>query len=163
MIVIKTWYHFSTIVKKLFLYLIYGSKLKIGKNTTWRRGFSVMKTSEAIINIGNDCFFNNDCSINSNCLVKIGEGTLFGENVKIYDHNHRFNQHIEIKQQGFSNGSIIIGKNCWIGSNVTILKDTVIGDNSVIGAGSVISGNIPENSIVKTERSLTIVPIQYID
>lgn len=74
MIVIKTWYHFSTIVKKLFLYLIYGSKLKIGKNTTWRRGFSVMKATDAKIEIGDNCFFNNDCSINSNHLIKIGGG-----------------------------------------------------------------------------------------
>ena len=86
-----------------------------------------------------------------------------GENVKIYDHNHRFNQHIEIKQQGFSNGSVIIGRHCWIGSNVTILKNTVIGDNCVIGAGVVVSGTIPTNSVVKTGCTLTIEPIKYID
>lgn len=162
MIVIKAWYRFITLIQKILFFLLYGTKIKIGRGTTWRRGFSVMKDKEARIEIGENCFFNNDCSINSNNLIKMG-GSLFGENVKIYDHNHRFNQHIEIKQQGFSNGSIIIGMHCWIGSNVTILKDTVIGDNCVIGAGSVISENIPANSIVKAERSLTIVPIQYIN
>jgi acetyltransferase-like isoleucine patch superfamily enzyme len=83
--------------------------------------------------------------------------------VKIYDHNHRFNQHIEIKQQGFSNGSVIIGQHCWMGSNVMILKNTVIGDNCVIGAGTVVSGTIPSNSIVKAGYSLTVEPIKYID
>lgn len=83
--------------------------------------------------------------------------------MKIYDHNHRFNQHIEIKQQGFSNGSVIIGRHCWIGSNVTILKNTVIGDNCVIGAGTVVSGTIPPNSIVKTRQHFTIEKIKYID
>ena len=83
--------------------------------------------------------------------------------MKIYDHNHRFNRHMEIKQQGFSNGSVIIGRHCWIGSNVTILKNTVIGDNCVIGAGTVVSGVIPSNSIVKTRRSLMIEPIKYMD
>ncbi len=73
--------------------------------------------------------------------------------MKIYDHNHRFNQHIEIKQQGFSNGSVIIGQHCWIGSNMMILKNTVIGDNYVIGAGTVVSGTIPSNSIVKAGYS----------
>lgn len=73
--------------------------------------------------------------------------------MKIYDHNHRFNQHIEIKQQGFSNGSVIIGQHCWISSNMMILKNTVIGDNYVIGAGTVVSGTIPSNSIVKAGYS----------
>lgn len=160
MIVIKTWYHFSTIVKKLFLYLIYGSKLKIGKNTTWRRGFSVMKATDAKIEIGDNCFFNNDCSINSNHLIKIG-GVLFGENVKIYDHNHRFNEHKPIKAQGFSNGTVTIGERCWIGSNVTILKGSEIGNNCVIGAGCVISGKVPDNSIVRLRQAVEIEEIRY--
>lgn len=161
MIVIKTWYHFSTIVKKLFLYLIYGSKLKIGKNTTWRRGFSVMKATDAKIEIGDNCFFNNDCSINSNHLIKIGRGVLFGENVKIYDHNHRFNEHKPIKAQGFSNGTVTIGERCWIGSNVTILKGSEIGNNCVIGAGCVISGKVPDNSIVRLRQVVEIEEIRY--
>lgn len=80
--------------------------------------------------------------------------------MKIYDHNHRFNQHIEIKQQGFSNGSVIIGQHCWMGSNVMILKNTVIGDNCVIGAGTVVSGTIPSNSIVKAGSKYVVWKIK---
>lgn len=105
-------------------------------------------------------FFNNDCSINSNQLIKIG-GVLFGENVKIYDHNHRFNEHKPIKAQGFSNGAVTIGERCWIGSNVTILKGSEIGNNCVIGAGCVISGKVPDNSIVRLKQTVEIEEIQY--
>lgn len=52
-----------------------------------------------------------------------------------------------------SSGYVHIGNNCWIGSNVTILNKTVIGNNCVIGAGCVVSGNIPDNTIVKIDRN----------
>lgn len=62
------------------------------------------------VKIGNSCFFNNGCSINANKSITIGDGTLFGENVKIYDHNHRFRERdILIKEQGFTMGEIEIG------------------------------------------------------
>ena len=40
---------------------------------------------------------------------------------------------------------IIIGKNVWIGGNVTICPGVKIGDKSVIGAGSVVTKDIPAN------------------
>ena len=93
-------------------------------------------------------------------LCKWG-GTIFGENVKIYDHNHRFNQLKELRKQGFSNGSVVIGERCWISSNVTILKGTEIGNNCVIGAGCVISGKIPDDTIVKLNQDLTFEKIIF--
>ncbi|WP_143450139.1 acyltransferase, partial [Lactobacillus crispatus] len=82
--------------------------------------------------------------------VTIGDNTLFGENVKIYDHNHRFNKiNIPIEKQGYSVKAVTIGKHCWIGSNVVILKGVTIGDNCIIGAGCVVSENVPENTILK--------------
>ena len=39
-----------------------------------------------------------------------------------------------------------IGRNCWIGANVTILPGVTIGDGCVIGAGSVVTRSIPGNS-----------------
>ena len=86
--------------------------------------------------------------------IDIGEGTLFGENVKIYDNNHGFNKiSIPIKKQGYSVKEIKIGSHCWIGSNVIVLKGVQIGNNCVIGAGCVISQSIPDNTIVKLNDS----------
>lgn len=76
MVVIKMWCYFRAFIQKVFYKIIYRKNLLIGKGVTWRRGFSVMKMPEAVIQIGDNCFFNNDCSINSNHLIKIGGGTL---------------------------------------------------------------------------------------
>lgn len=152
MIILKIYLHLKAIVEYVFLKLLYGSSFKVGNSVTWRNNFSVMIAKTGKVIIGDNCFFNNGCSINANKLVCIREGTLFGENVKIYDHNHRFrDSNKSIKQQGFSNGEVIIGKHCWIGSNVVILKGSKIGDNCVIGAGCIVSGIVESNSLLKNK------------
>ena len=150
MTIIKIWLHLLANIQKVFLKVVYGEAIHIGKNVTWRHDFSVMIGKEGRIDIGDNCFFNSGCSLNANKYIHIGEGTLFGENGKVYDHNHRFSDFSKpIKVQGFSNGEVIVGKHCWIGSNVVLLKGTHIGDNCVIGAGCLIDGVIEDNTCIR--------------
>lgn len=72
MLAIKIWYHLLACLKRVLLKILYGKSLKIGQNVTWRRNFSIMKEKNAIIVIGDNCFFNNDCSIGANNRVEIG-------------------------------------------------------------------------------------------
>ena len=106
--------------------------------------------------IGRNVFFNHDCSITcSGSSVTIGDGTIFGENVKIYDHNHCYKDVTRpIKEQGYTSAPVTIGKHCWIASNVVILKGVTIGDNSVIGAGCIIHKDVPEGKVVVNRQSL---------
>lgn len=162
MFFLKLIYHINTIAKKIFLKLIYGKSLIIGKKVSWRKSITFMIQRGAVVKVGSNCFFNNNCSVNANKEVLIGDNTMFGENVKIYDHNHHFNKsNTCISDQGFSNGTVQIGNNCWIGSNVIILKDTRIGDNVIVGAGTVIKGDIPSNKIVKQKREYDLDEIKY--
>jgi acetyltransferase-like isoleucine patch superfamily enzyme len=141
----------NSAIKKAFLKLIYGRKINFGAKTHFRKRFSVM-IDGGEITIGKGVFFNNDCSLNSMGKISIGDNTIIGENVRIYDHNHNFNKGGLVKDQGFSVGTVKIGKNVWICSNAIILKGAVVGDNCVIGAGCIISERIPENSIVRRDQ-----------
>ncbi|WP_203619580.1 acyltransferase [Apilactobacillus nanyangensis] len=162
MIVLKIIFHVIADVKKLFFKIIYGKSLSIGKKVSWRKSFSLMIENKATVTIGDNCFFNNYCSINAKNNIEIGNNTIFGEGVKVYDHNHRFNNKNDpIYKQGFSEGSVIIGKNCWIGSNVVILKNSKIGNNVVIGAGTIISEDVPDNRIITSDRNNIINKIIY--
>lgn len=106
-------------------------------------------------------FFNRGCSINCLESVEIGDHCIFGENVKIYDQNHRFSDRNEIiRNQGYSISPVNIGKGCWICSNAAILKGVTIGDHSVIGAGCVISQNVPAHSIVRNQSNLIVEEIR---
>ena len=141
---------------KMFKYkLVYGKMFTAGKNFSFRKRFTININDGGKLIIGHHVFFNNDCSINCKGNVTIGNLCIFGENVKIYDHNHKFSDYGKpIIEQGYTVRSVHIGDNCWIGSNVVILPGTNICANSIIGAGCVISGDIPEGAIVTSNREL---------
>lgn len=162
MLLYKIFFHIAAVIQHIWFKLIYGKSIVFGKKVTWRKRFNLAIESEAKVEIGENCFFNNDCSINAMHQVTIGADTLFGENVKIYDHNHKFNRTKNVADQGYSVGEVSIGRNCWICSNVTILKGTRIEDGCVIGAGCVISGLIPANTIVRPSKAYTMDKIERI-
>jgi acetyltransferase-like isoleucine patch superfamily enzyme len=105
-------------------------------------------------------FLNNNCSINCLGEIYIDSDTIFGEGVKIYDHNHFYNYDLDgilkIEKHKFKIGKVKIGKNCWIGSNVVILNNVEIGDNVIIGANCLVYKSIPSNTIVKHKEDLII-------
>jgi acetyltransferase-like isoleucine patch superfamily enzyme len=125
-----------------------------------RDNFNVTIGKKGKLMIGNNCFFNNNCSINCLGDIEIGNDNQFGESVLFYDHNHTYTDKNKlISEQGYNIGSIKIGSNCWIGSQVVILKDVVIGDNVVIGAGCVIYKSIASNTRVVNQQNLVEKPI----
>lgn len=120
-------------------------------------GVSFRVSRNGILKIGKNCFINKGSSINCVDKISIGDNVIIGENVKFYDHNHNFRDKDKlIQEQGLNFKPVIIENNCWIGSNVTILKGVRIGTGSVIGAGCIIYKDIPEFSVVKSEQKLEI-------
>lgn len=157
---------FNNILKvrigKSFKVVIGDSKSKVvfGDNLSFR-DYVNLRTSGGKISIGNNVFFNNFVSINCMDEINIGDDCLFGENVKIYDHDHVFDKKILIRNQGFKSKPINIGRNVWIGSNCAILKGITIGDNVVVGAGTIVREDIPNNTIIKTDFNLSCSKIRY--
>lgn len=145
------------ILKKVYYRSLYGRSCYLNKGVSWRKSFVLNISDKGKVSIGKKTFFNNNCSINARNNISIGEYCLFGEGVKLYDHDHVYYTHDLIRNSGYKLGSISIGNNCWIGSNVVILKNTIIGNNCVISAGCVVSGTIPNNSIVKRKENNYIV------
>lgn len=138
------------------------SSITIKDNVFMREFCNVVVGRNAILRIENDVFFNNYCSINCIEKIFIGEHTLFGEGVKIYDHNHQYITHpvFTVAKDKFVSSPVTIGKNCWIGSNVTILKGVTIGDNVIVGAGCLIHKSIPADHIVKMNSQVNVEPLE---
>lgn len=137
-------------------------KITIGKQVNFRNYIHIIVQNDAILEIGNHVFMNNFCSINCLEKISIGENTLFGENVKLYDHNHSYKRtenNLQISHSEFTTAPISIGENCWLGSNVVVLKGVSIGDNCIIGAGVLLYKNVPDNSIVTFNQELQIKTI----
>lgn len=120
-----------------------------------RRNLSINVTN-GNLSIGHDVFFNQGVSINCQGNIYIGDFTIFGEDVKIYDHNHKFSSEQLTKNQGFTIKSVNIGANVWVGSNVIILSGVNVGNNSVISAGSIVREDVPENMLFKNGELIEI-------
>lgn len=140
---------------------VYGipRELRVEKYVNTRRSCNFLLYPGSALIIHENVFFNNFCSISCLGRIEIGENTMFGEGVKLYDHNHEYrydNEILRISHDNFAIDKITIGRNCWIGSNVTILKGVNIGDNVIIGANCLIYQSISSNSIVKHKEDLII-------
>jgi len=131
------------------------SRVAIGSEVQFRNYCQVRSGMDGELFIGNNVFFNNFCSITCFHSITIGNNCQFGEGVKFYDHNHLYkNTDKAINQQGYSKGSIRIGENCWLGSDVIVLKDVEIGNNVVVGAGCIIHRSIPSNTVVMNKQEI---------
>lgn len=83
--------------------------------------------------------------------IEIGDYTNIGGNVKILDNDfHPIEPDARMADDKDKIGTapIRIGKNCFIGCNVLILKGSRIGDNCVVGAGAVVSGSFEDNCVI---------------
>lgn len=131
------------------------STLSIARNLELSKDTDIQCFDNAKCSIGDHTYANQRLMISCHAGVTIGSHCLFGPDVKIFDNNHVFSRN------GVSTdlkcAPITIEDGCWIASNVVILKGSHIGRNCVIGAGCVISGNIPDNSIVKQSASNIVV------
>ena len=91
MLLYKILFHFNAFIGLRLMKMVYklwGIKLEFGTKVTYRKGFSLIIGNKGEVKIGDKVFFNNYCSLNALESITIGKGTIFGENVKVYDHNH---------------------------------------------------------------------------
>jgi acetyltransferase-like isoleucine patch superfamily enzyme len=134
--------------------------LTLNKNIKFYNNVSLTVGANAILEIGENTTINKYTSIVSLEKITIGKNCLIGENVKIYDNDHKVETIDDIKftsHKEFTTSTINIGDNCWLASNVTILKGVQIGDNCIIGAGCMIHKNIPANStVINNSRTILI-------
>jgi len=81
--------------------------------------------------------------IDHGCGVVIGETTVIGDDVTIY-------QGVTLGGTGKEKGKRhpTIGNNVVIGANAIVLGNITIGDNVLVGAGSVVTKSVPPNKTV---------------
>jgi acetyltransferase-like isoleucine patch superfamily enzyme len=81
--------------------------------------------------------------------LSIGDDCIIGQYFSCHPENHRCEDTSRpIRLQGVRREGIRIGRNCWIGSKVTILDGVVVGDGCVIAAGAVVTKSFPDNSVI---------------
>jgi acetyltransferase-like isoleucine patch superfamily enzyme len=123
-------------------YLI-GDNVTIGYDIT----FEIFRSGS--LSVGDFVKFTQNILISSGCEIRIGEYTLFGENVSIRDGDHNSFVGEPITFQSSTYLPVYIGKDVWIGAGCFILKGSNIPDGVIVGANSVVlkSAQLENNCI----------------
>ena len=101
------------------------------------------------IKLGNNVWIGDDSNLGGAGGLEIGDDTFTGQRLYCHPENHMFEATgVLYREQGVTRKGIKIGKNCWIGSNVTITDGVIIGNNCVVAAGAVLTKPFPDNSLI---------------
>lgn len=96
-----------------------------------------------------NCDVNYGCFLLAKAKIEVGDNSALAYGVSIItsaDPNGEFNALSRLYPA--KTAPVIIGKDCWIGANSTILPGVTIGDYSVVAAGSVVTKDVPSGSLV---------------
>ena len=114
-------------------------KLMIGSGFRTRRNVELNVRENGKLSIGNNVFLNTGCVFTARNDISIGDGTIIGTYVQIFDNDHERIDNI-VQDNSYKTAPVKIGRNCWIGAGSIILKGAELGDNCIVGAGSVVEG-----------------------
>jgi acetyltransferase-like isoleucine patch superfamily enzyme len=121
-------------------------RMTIGSECTFRafrlrQTITIMK--DAVLEIGEDSFFNDGLNVCAASAIMIGCHADIGDMVYIYDTDfHQVSPRVPVKTL-----PVKIGNHVWIGTGSIVLPGSRIGDYAVIGAGSIVTGEIPARSL----------------
>ena len=108
--------------------------------------------------IGHDTFINHNAYLMDGGGITIGHHCFIGPNCGKYTAIHPMLA--EERNQGLEKAlPIVIGDNCWIGADVTILPGVTIGSNTIIGAKSVVTKDIPDHVLALGNPCRVLRPI----
>lgn len=96
------------------------------------------------ITLGEGTYINFNCNFIDDGSITIGKRVMLGANVTVATVGHPIVP--ELREYMYT-APVVIGDDCWIGSNVTILPGVTIGAGTTIGAGSVVTKDIPANCV----------------
>lgn len=79
-------------------------------------------------------------------IVKIGDRCQFGPFISIFAAEHPLDP--QPRREGIEwTYPVVVGDDCWIGGNVTILAGVTVGKGCTIGANSLVTRDIPDYSV----------------
>ena len=96
------------------------------------------------IHFGQNVFVNSGCRFQDQGGIWIGDNALIGHNAVLATLNHDPDP---AKRANLIPARIVIGRDVWLGANVTVLPGVTIGDGAIIAAGAVVTKDVPANAV----------------
>ncbi len=97
------------------------------------------------VRFGDDCFLNFGCTLLAIGGITIGDGAFIGPHCVLATEYHPEDP---ATRHTLLTKPIVIGRNAWLGANVTVQAGVTIGENAIVAAGSVVTKDVPSNTVV---------------
>lgn len=98
------------------------------------------------VKIGKNCMICSSLLTKEPYLIEIGNNTTVSTNVSFVTHDN--SAKLIFGAQGDLFGRIVVGDNCFIGANTTILYGVELADNIIVAAGSVVTNSLHESNVI---------------
>lgn len=103
---------------------------------------------EGYIKIGKRVYIGTGCCLHGHRGLEIGDDSLLAQHVVITPASHTFEDPEKtIYSQPCNVRKVMLGRDCYLGMNVSVLWSADIGEGAVVGAGSVVVRSIPPFAI----------------
>lgn len=147
-------FHYKARTLRGLKYVSIGTRTAFGKNaclTAWD-SYKGERFTPSII-IGSNCHFGDFAHISACNGIEIGDNLLTGRNVMITDNSHGTFEQVQLEISPLdrplvSKGKVVIGKNVWLGANVSVMPDVTIGDGAIVAANSAVTKDVPPFTMV---------------
>jgi acetyltransferase-like isoleucine patch superfamily enzyme len=122
-------------------------RIVIEDGVSFDTGCRIVAAREAVVTFRRRADIGNSCIFNCGADVTVGEDTMMAGYCYIQSSDHGMRRSMTVKSQPHTHRAIAIGRDAWLGGNVTVLPGTTIGDGAVVGAKAVVTSDLPPYSI----------------
>lgn len=136
-------------------------RVRLDTGTVCRGVLRRERFGDGQITIGRRVYIGDDCLLSCADRITIGDLTLLGHGVQIFDNNsHPMDRAARAADwhavlQGniracdqIERAPVVIGAHAWIGFGSIVLKGVTIGDGAVVAAGSVVTADVDAHTLV---------------
>jgi acetyltransferase-like isoleucine patch superfamily enzyme len=130
-------------------------KIRIGAGTVCRGVLRREHFGDGELRIGRRVYIGDDCIVSCCERIEIGDQTLLGHGVQIFDNNShpldvdaREADWSAIRDTGtrpqssIERAPVSIGRGAWLGFGSTVLKGVTVGEGAIVAAGSVVTDDV---------------------
>lgn len=102
------------------------------------------------VTVGDNCYLGTGVELTAwSERITLGNNVMVAAGVRMITRKHGFNDlERPMKEQGYTQNSITIENDVWIGFNAVILPGVTIGSGSIVGAGAVVTKNVEPFTII---------------
>lgn len=126
------------------VYVAEGSSLVLGPGAI-AENVSIQVAPGARVILSGEFIGPNSLIVGRNSIT-VERGAKIAEMCVLRDSDHVRDLDGSISQTEYSSSPIVIGRDAWLASKVTVLKGVVVGAGATVGAGAVVTRSLPAGS-----------------